>query len=222
MKLLTLNFLTCARKACKQEAAAFPLHPQEAELEQVELDMNPLFIKNILLRVDWEAMKIMSQELGLPALPAEAPEPDSLETSEGEPTRVLKDLHTLLMETTIANGKLKDAAFPSQRKGDGTSNAQGVHGKGTPACLTQSRQGNAVAWACIDFAPPMDHDLRSKDAGNTPINSILGWLGRTRDTVYCKDAHASSSDTKKLQRCGSPAWSSVTISLQGIVDDAAG
>lgn len=63
MKLLTLNFLTCARKACKQEAAAFPLHPQEAELEQVELDMNPLFIKNILLRVDWEAMKIMSQEV---------------------------------------------------------------------------------------------------------------------------------------------------------------
>lgn len=63
MKLLTLNFLTCARKQCKQTQSAFPLHPQEAELEQVELDMNPLFLRNILPRLDWEVMKGLSQEV---------------------------------------------------------------------------------------------------------------------------------------------------------------
>lgn len=63
MKLLTLNFLTCARKTCKSNAAAFPLHPKEAELEQVETDLNPLFIQNILPRLDWEAMKTLSTEV---------------------------------------------------------------------------------------------------------------------------------------------------------------
>ena len=63
MKLLTLNFLTCARKMCKNTAAAFPLHPKEAELEQVEMDMNPTFIKNMLPRLDWEAMKGLTQEV---------------------------------------------------------------------------------------------------------------------------------------------------------------
>lgn len=63
MKLLTLNFLTCARKTCKAQPAAFPLHPREAELEQIETDLNPLFIKNILPRLDWQAVKVITQEV---------------------------------------------------------------------------------------------------------------------------------------------------------------
>lgn len=63
MKLLTLNFLTCARKACKQTASAFPLHPKDAELESVEVDTNPTFLRNILPRLDWEVLKSMSQEV---------------------------------------------------------------------------------------------------------------------------------------------------------------
>ncbi|KAK3071858.1 hypothetical protein LTR53_007881 [Teratosphaeriaceae sp. CCFEE 6253] len=109
MKLLTLNFLTCARKTCKSTAAAFPLHPKEAELEQVEIDMNPLFLKNILPRLDWEAMKTLTTELGLPNLPEETPAAEILvATVNGaeEPSQTAKDLHTLLMETSIASGKL--------------------------------------------------------------------------------------------------------------------
>ncbi|KAK4546111.1 hypothetical protein LTR36_002248 [Oleoguttula mirabilis] len=106
MKLLTLNFLTCARKTCKSTAAAFPLHPKEAELEQVEMDMNPLFITNMLPRLEWEAMKTLTTELGLPNLPAEPPSAEELADESGEPTQTLKDLHTLLMETSIASGKL--------------------------------------------------------------------------------------------------------------------
>lgn len=124
MKLLTLNFLTCARKACKSSPAAFPLHPQEAELEQIELDLNIVFIRNILPRLEWPAIKTLAQEvlirafaiqqacadikfqLGLPSLPDETPEPETLIDEAGEPTQVLKDLHSLLMETGIESGKL--------------------------------------------------------------------------------------------------------------------
>ncbi len=63
MKLLTLNFLTCARKTCKSSPASFPLHPKDAELEQVETEMNPLFLRNILPRLEWEAMKTITTEV---------------------------------------------------------------------------------------------------------------------------------------------------------------
>ncbi|KAF2156840.1 Trm112p-domain-containing protein [Myriangium duriaei CBS 260.36] len=106
MKLLTLNFLTCARKSCKSSPAAFPLHPQEAELERIEIDLNPPFITNILPRLEWEAVKTLAQELGLPNLPDETPDPATLLSDDGEPTQTLKDLHSLLMETGIESGKL--------------------------------------------------------------------------------------------------------------------
>ena len=67
MKLLTLNFLCCARKTCKTNPAAFPLHPKEAELEQVEAEINPLLIQNMLPRLNWDALKTISQEVSKPA-----------------------------------------------------------------------------------------------------------------------------------------------------------
>ena len=63
MKLLPLNLLNCARKSCKSSPAAFPLHPQEAELERIEIELNPPFITNILPRLEWDAMKTVSQEV---------------------------------------------------------------------------------------------------------------------------------------------------------------
>jgi multifunctional methyltransferase subunit TRM112 len=67
MKILTLNFLTCAVKACKTQPAAFPLHIRDAELEQTDLDYNPLFLRNILPRLEWPAMVSVCGELGLEA-----------------------------------------------------------------------------------------------------------------------------------------------------------
>jgi multifunctional methyltransferase subunit TRM112 len=134
MKLLTLNFLTCARKACKQESSAFPLHPRDAELERVDQDVNPEFLVNVLPRLDWRAIRSLSEEvccfsplpllkrkyclegckadegakqLGLPTLPETAPEPqDLLDEKTKLPTQTLQDLHALLVETSVANGKL--------------------------------------------------------------------------------------------------------------------
>lgn len=63
MKILTVNFLTCAVKACKTSPLSFPLHFQDAELEQSEIEYNPSFLCNILPRIDWEAFKVTANEV---------------------------------------------------------------------------------------------------------------------------------------------------------------
>jgi hypothetical protein len=63
MKILTLNFLTCAVKACKSSSQSFPLHPKDAELVQDSIEMNPLLLVNILPRIDWSALVITSSEV---------------------------------------------------------------------------------------------------------------------------------------------------------------
>lgn len=63
MKLLTANFLTCAVKACKGIAAAFPLHFRDVELELQEVDFQPEFIRSIMPRVDWDGLQQMANEV---------------------------------------------------------------------------------------------------------------------------------------------------------------
>ncbi|KAJ4339091.1 hypothetical protein N0V87_003526 [Didymella glomerata] len=118
MKLLTLNFLTCAIKTCKTQASSFPLHPKDSELEIIEADLNLPFLKNILPRLMWEELRVISKELGLPDLPPTAPTPNDLveggiqEVAEGQqpadeqPSQTARDLHKLLLETCVQEGKL--------------------------------------------------------------------------------------------------------------------
>jgi multifunctional methyltransferase subunit TRM112 len=63
MKVITVNFLTCAVKACRASPASTPLHFKDAELEQQELDFNPSLIRNILPRIDWDSLRITAQEV---------------------------------------------------------------------------------------------------------------------------------------------------------------
>lgn len=63
MKLLTLNFLTCAIKTCKTQSTSFPLHPRDAELEIQESDINLPFLKNILPRLMWDDLRTISKEV---------------------------------------------------------------------------------------------------------------------------------------------------------------
>lgn len=102
MKILSLNFLTCAVKACKTSPNSYPLHPKDAELVQDELELKPEMIISVLPRIDWEALKSTCSELGFPALPEAAPTKEELENDE----KFLKDLHHLLLETSISEGKL--------------------------------------------------------------------------------------------------------------------
>ncbi|KAL2046076.1 hypothetical protein N7G274_001523 [Stereocaulon virgatum] len=121
MKILTVNFLTCAVKACKSSPLSFPLHFQDAELEQSDIEYNAAFLRNILPRVDWEALKITANELGFTTVPIEKPDltPTStatdknpvrlpINTSEPQATdeKTMRDLHTLLLETEVREGKM--------------------------------------------------------------------------------------------------------------------
>ncbi|KAG5938906.1 type I protein arginine N-methyltransferase Rmt1 [Claviceps pazoutovae] len=102
MKVLSLNFLTCAAKACKSSSDSYPLHPQDAELVQDKIELVPQMIINVLPRLDWAGLRTTSSELGFPALPEQPPTAEELEANE----TMLRDLHHLLLETQISEGKL--------------------------------------------------------------------------------------------------------------------
>ncbi|KAH7131942.1 hypothetical protein B0J11DRAFT_520398 [Dendryphion nanum] len=117
MKLLTLNFLTCALKSCKSSPASFPLHPRDAVLEITESEPNIAFLRNILPRLMWEELRGLASELGLPELPSTPPsredlvdgnaaEAEAASDSEVSISQVGRDLHRLLLETGIAEGVL--------------------------------------------------------------------------------------------------------------------
>jgi multifunctional methyltransferase subunit TRM112 len=63
MKILTMNFLTCAVKACKASSNSFPLHPKDAELVHDEVDMNAQLLVNLLPRLEWTALRTTATEV---------------------------------------------------------------------------------------------------------------------------------------------------------------
>ncbi|KAM4055941.1 hypothetical protein HRG_002866 [Hirsutella rhossiliensis] len=103
MKILTLNFLTCARKECKKSSASFPLHPKDAELVTDDAEVNCDLLVNVLPRLDWAALCTTACELGFPQLPEQAPSQEQLRSDEA----MLRDMHHLLLETHIVVGKLE-------------------------------------------------------------------------------------------------------------------
>lgn len=63
MKVLSLNFLTCAVKACKSSSDSYPLHPKNAELVQDDIEVNPELLVNVLPRLDWKALSTTAMEV---------------------------------------------------------------------------------------------------------------------------------------------------------------
>ncbi|KAK4157208.1 cyclophilin-like domain-containing protein [Chaetomidium leptoderma] len=89
-------------ESCKASSDSFPLHPKDAELVSDDVELNPQLLVNLLPRIDWNALRTTSTELGFPQLPEQPPTAEELQADE----KTLKDLHTLLMETQINEGKL--------------------------------------------------------------------------------------------------------------------
>lgn len=111
MKILTTNFLTCAVKTCRSSPSSYPLHFRDASLESNPQPFNPTFVRNILPRLDWDALKVTAGELGLLALVPDVNPVDNVMEQDGDKEveideEVLKKLHTLLMETGVVEGKL--------------------------------------------------------------------------------------------------------------------
>ncbi|KYK54317.1 hypothetical protein DCS_06274 [Drechmeria coniospora] len=102
MKVLTLNFLTCAVKACKSSTDSYPLHPKDAELVEDDIEVNMDLLVNVLPRLDWTALRMTSSELGFPSLPEQPPTQEQLKSDE----KLMQDLHHLLLKTQISEGKL--------------------------------------------------------------------------------------------------------------------
>lgn len=83
------------------------------------MEFQPDFMRNILPRINWEAMSTTANELGLSALvpqqnPLDVPD-EMMESSDVDHTQqtdvhvdeeTLKKLHILLMETSVVEGKL--------------------------------------------------------------------------------------------------------------------
>lgn len=65
MKILSLNFLTCAVKACKSSTDSYPLHPKDAELVQDDIEINEQMLLNVLPRLDWAALRTNATEVSL-------------------------------------------------------------------------------------------------------------------------------------------------------------
>ncbi|AOA60666.1 Methylation of tRNA, rRNA protein an d transcirption factor [Komagataella phaffii CBS 7435] len=103
MKFLTTNFVRCAIKSCDGAVNSFPLKYSEIELVQEEQDFQPEFILGILPRLDWPAILKVAADLGNTSLPSQLPEIDINDPSN---EILLKDLHTLLIETQLVQGKM--------------------------------------------------------------------------------------------------------------------
>jgi multifunctional methyltransferase subunit TRM112 len=104
MKFLTTNFVKCAVKTCQGSTEAFPLKYEECQLVQQEADYNPEFIVHILERLNWDAIIKVAGDLGNTTLPAMKPE--NLDPIMEDDQQILKDLHSLLIETQITEGKM--------------------------------------------------------------------------------------------------------------------
>jgi len=104
MKFITTNFVKCAVKTCQNSTSSFPLKFEECQLVQEELEFNPEFISHILERLDWAAIVQVARDLGNETLPSTKPE--DLDPIMEDHQVILRDLHTLLMETQIIEGRM--------------------------------------------------------------------------------------------------------------------
>lgn len=100
MKFLTTNFVKCAVKSCDGSENSFPLKYENCKLQLEEQDFNPEFIISMLERLDWDAIIKVASDLGNTSLPLKKPE------NIDENNEMLKDLHSLLIETQITDGEM--------------------------------------------------------------------------------------------------------------------
>ncbi|KAI5961029.1 uncharacterized protein KGF55_004296 [Candida pseudojiufengensis] len=104
MKFLTTNFVKCAVKGCQISVDSFPLKYEECQLVQEEQEFKPDFIVHMLNKLDWEAILSVAKDLGNESLPVTKPE--GLDPIMEDDQIILKDLHTLLIETQLIEGKM--------------------------------------------------------------------------------------------------------------------
>lgn len=100
---MTTNFVRCAVKACAGSDKSYPLKYEECEIQLEEQEFKPEFIAHMLEKLDWQAVLTVAKDLGKHDLPLEKPQLDPIMEDDKV---VLQDLHNLLVESNIINGKM--------------------------------------------------------------------------------------------------------------------
>lgn len=90
MRILTHNMVTCLIKNCPQK---FPLSINAKKVEVVESEINIEFLKNLLPKLDWNALVSASKDLKIENFPENAP-------SELEDESTIKLLHNFLVQVS--------------------------------------------------------------------------------------------------------------------------
>lgn len=104
MKIITTNFVKCAVKSCDTSANSFPLMFSDCDMIESAQEYNADFIAHMIERLDWDALRAVANDLGNESLPPN--KPLNLNPILEEDQAILKELHTLLIETQIVNGKM--------------------------------------------------------------------------------------------------------------------
>lgn len=68
MKILTTLFLNCPIKSCRSSPSSYPLNFKSCTLEKIPVDYNPLLLRNLLPRLNLDALETIVMQLGLKAL----------------------------------------------------------------------------------------------------------------------------------------------------------
>ncbi|KAH7886804.1 hypothetical protein F5I97DRAFT_1936423 [Phlebopus sp. FC_14] len=96
VRLITHNLLACHVKGCTTNN--FPLIFQDVHVELQEADLNPDFIRNIVPRLEWDALVDAAKQVGDASLPSEQPEMMDDE--------LIRKLHHVLLEIHIVEGAM--------------------------------------------------------------------------------------------------------------------
>lgn len=104
MKIITTNFVKCAAKPCASAADSFPLQFSDCEILQTTQEFDPIFVAHMLDRLNWNALIAVAKDLGNQNLPPN--KPANLDPIMEDDQAVLRELHTLLIETQIVEGRM--------------------------------------------------------------------------------------------------------------------
>jgi len=99
MKLLTHNMLTCNVKGVKN---GYPLRIEAKEVANVEAEFNPIFVQNMLPKLNWKVLRGAALSLGVDA----ATLPEDLTDELKNDDACLKAIHHALVEVVVVEGAL--------------------------------------------------------------------------------------------------------------------
>jgi multifunctional methyltransferase subunit TRM112 len=97
MKLLTHNSLRCNLKGLKED---LPFELEVDEMEIVETEFNPNFIRHIMPILDWKGLKIAANAIKITDMP------ESYDSSMLTDEDFLKLVHHVLLDIIVINGTL--------------------------------------------------------------------------------------------------------------------